>query len=210
MKIQRLTCLVFFLAMVFKMHAQKNGWGATASVIYASNGDLVNEAIHIKNEKGHGGAGFNVGVFGNLNFGPIYLRPKLVYTETSTKYNLSHESSEKFKLKTLDLPILVGIQIIKPISFVVGPAFNYIIDSDLEGLNLKNINNDVTAGLNVGVAIIIGRLGIDLIYERGFSENEASFIDQNIVDATKNKYTLDTRPQQILVSLSYRLSGNKK
>jgi len=203
MKKQGLICLVFLLVTVFTVNAQKNGWGGTASLIYASNGSLINESQEIIDSKGEGGVGFNVGVYGNLNLGLVYIRPKLVYSQTSSSYNLGTGMSEDFKLSTLDLPVLVGIKIIKPISFIIGPAFKYVIDSDLEGLSLESIDNDVTVGLNVGVAIIIGRIGIDLIYDRGFSENEASFVD----DKTNNEYTLDTRPQQFLVSLSYRFNG---
>jgi len=206
MKKQLLICLAFFLATVFTVNAQKNGWGGTASLIYASNGDLVADATNTFENKGKGGAGFNVGVYGNLNFGLIYIRPKLVYSQTSSSYDLYEDpSSKKFKLSSIDLPVLVGIKIIKPISLVVGPAFKYIISSDIEDVTFEEIESDVTVGLNVGVAVIIGRIGIDLIYDRGFSENEASFIDDN----TNAEYTLDTRPQQFLVSLSYRFNESK-
>ena len=205
MKKQLLICFAFFLATVFTVNAQKNGWGGTASLIYASNGNLIDEAGDIIESKGDGGVGFNVGVYGNLNLGLVYIRPKLVYSQTSSSYDIGTGMSENFKLSTLDLPVLVGIKIIKPISFVLGPAFKYIIDSDLGGQSFESINNDVTVGLNVGVAVIIGRIGIDLIYDRGFSENEASFIDDN----TNAEYTLDTRPQQFLVSLSYRFNESK-
>ena len=205
MKKQLLICFAFLFATVFTVNAQKNGWGATASLIYASNGDLVADATNTFENKGKGGAGFNVGVYGNLNFGLIYIRPKLVYSQTSSSYDLYEDpSSKKFKLSSIDLPVLVGIKIIKPISLVVGPAFKYIISSDIEDVTFEEIESDVTVGLNVGVAVIIGRIGIDLIYERGFSENEASFID----DQTDG-YTLDTRPQQFLVSLSYRFNESK-
>jgi hypothetical protein len=205
MKKQLLICFAFLFATVFTVNAQKNGWGGTASLIYASNGDLVADATNTFENKGKGGAGFNVGVYGNLNFGLIYIRPKLVYSQTSSSYDLYEDpSSKKFKLSSIDLPVLVGIKIIKPISLVVGPAFKYIISSDIEDVTFEEIESDVTVGLNVGVAVIIGRIGIDLIYERGFSENEASFID----DQTDG-YTLDTRPQQFLVSLSYRFNESK-
>jgi len=206
MKKQLLICFAFLFATVFTVNAQKNGWGGTASLIYASNGDLVADATNTFENKGKGGAGFNVGVYGNLNFGLIYIRPKLVYSQTSSSYDLYEDpSSKKFKLSSIDLPVLVGIKIIKPISLVVGPAFKYIISSDIEDVTFEEIESDVTVGLNVGVAVIIGRIGIDLIYERGFSENEASFID----DQTDDGYTLDTRPQQFLVSLSYRFNESK-
>lgn len=203
MKKQFLVSLIFFLISFFYVNAQKTGWGLTGSLIYASNGELIEDVSGVIDKNGEGGVGFNAGIYGNINLGLVYIRPKLVYSQTSSGYNLDADStSENFKLSTLDLPILVGIKIIKPISIVLGPAFKYVIDSNMEGLSFESIENDVTVGVNVGVALIFGRFGIDLIYDRGFSENEASFID----DTTDIKYTLDTRPNQFMVSLSYRLN----
>lgn len=204
MKKQILICSVFFLTAIFTINAQKTAWGATASLIYASNGELIKDVSGVIDNKGEGEVGFNVGIYGNLNLGMVYIRPKLVYSQTSSGYNLDADTAtENFKFSTIDLPVLVGIKIIKPISIVLGPAFRYIVNSDIEGLTYKSIENDITVGANIGVAVIIGRIGIDLIYDRSFSKNEASFIDNN----TENSYTLDTRPQQFLVSLSYRFSG---
>jgi len=203
MKKQIILVLLVFLATVFSVNAQKTGWGLTGSLIYASNGKLSEKISGVIDNKGDGGVGFNAGIYGNINLGMVYIRPKLVYSQTSSGYSLDADTaSEKFKLSTLDLPVLVGIKIIKPISIVLGPAFKYIIDSNMEGLSFEDIESDVTAGINVGVAIIIGRIGIDLIYDRGFNQNEASFIDNN----TGGSYTLDTRPNQFMLSLSYRLN----
>ena len=178
MKKQIVLCFAFFLTTIFAANAQKNGWGVTASLIYASNGELIDEASSIIDSKGDGGIGFNAGIYGNFNLGLVYIRPKLVYSQTSSSYNVDGtNSSDNFKLSTIDLPVLVGIKIIKPISFILGPAFKYVVTSDMEGLSFESIQNDVTVGLNVGVAVIIGRIGIDLIYDRGFSQNEASFIN---------------------------------
>uniref|UniRef100_UPI0040487CEF hypothetical protein n=1 Tax=Flavobacterium sp. TaxID=239 RepID=UPI0040487CEF len=142
---------------------------------------------------------------GNLNLGAVYIRPKLVYTQTNSSYNINNSTSADFRQKSFDLPVLLGIKIIKPISFVIGPAFKYIINSGLESVKYKNIEQEATVGLNIGFAFIIGRIGIDLIYDRGFTKNEATFINNN----TTNSFTLDTRPNQFIVSLAYKF-GDKK
>jgi hypothetical protein len=202
MKKQIILVLLVFLATVFSVNAQKTGWGLTGSLVYASNGKLIDEAKNVLDKRGKGGTGFNVGVFGNLNLGAVYIRPKLVYSQTNSNYNIDSSTSSDFRQKSFDLPILVGIKIIKPISFVVGPAFKYIINSGLENVKYKNIEQEATVGLNIGFALIIDRIGIDLIYDRGFNQNEASFIDNN----TGGSYTLDTRPNQFMLSISYRLN----
>jgi opacity protein-like surface antigen len=200
MKKQFFTISIFLLFISLTVNAQKTAWGLTASVIYASNGELIEDATNVIDNKGDGGVGFNAGIYGNLNLGLVYIRPKLVYSQTSSSYNLNSGSSENFKLSSLDLPVLVGIKIIKPLSFVVGPAFQYIINSKMESVSFENIQNNITVGLNIGVSIIVSRITIDLLYDRSFTENEANFIDNN----TNTEYTLDTRPQQFVVGLSYR------
>ena len=69
--------------------------------------------------------------------------------------------------------------------------------------NIKNVENDITVGLNFGIGVEINKVGIDLRYERGFNNNEATFIDNNIGGI--NISTLDTRPEQLILSLSVKL-----
>ena len=188
------------------MNAQ-TGWGIKGSLIFNSNGELLDEVGDIVDSKGKGEAGFNIGVYGNLELGPIYLRPELVYTETSSEYLVDPEigTTESYKMSSFDLPVLVGIRIIGPLNLVVGPAFKFITSNKINGQKSYNIEKNVTVGLNIGAAVQLGRFGVDLIYDRGFSSNEASFIGEDITE----KFTLDTRQEQIKVGLSYRLSAKK-
>src|SRR5690606_41989781 len=49
-----------------------------------------------------------------------------------------------------------------------------------------------SVGLNFGIGVNLNRLGIDLRYERGFSNNEATFLGNNGIGTDR----LDTRPDQ--------------
>ncbi|MDP2088599.1 MAG: outer membrane beta-barrel protein [Flavobacteriaceae bacterium] len=203
MKKRILVLSIAFIATVFYVNAQ-SGFGIKAGLSYNTNGELkefVNETGTIIDNKGNGKSGYNVGIYGKLDLGPIYLRPELVYTKTTSEYTLN-SGTEDYKTAKLDVPVLVGIRLIGPLNIFAGPAFQYYLDNDFKGLKYENIENDFSVGLNLGASLELGRLGIDARYERGFSQNEAEFtgINPNVY------YRLDSRPEQIIFSLSYRLN----
>lgn len=197
---------IAFIAMVFYSNAQSS-FGVKAGLSYNSTGELkefINETGTIIDTKGNGKTGYNFGIYGKLDLNTIFLRPELVYTKTTSEYSLNSESVN-YKMAKLDLPVLVGIKLIGPLSVFAGPAFQYVLDNDLDGLEFNSIENDFTVGLNLGVSIEFGRLGLDVRYERGFTKNEVNFagVGPNVT------YRLDSRPEQIIFNLSYQLSSIK-
>lgn len=193
---------IVFIGAIFISNAQSN-YGIKGGLSYNSNGKLLKETGNIFEDKGKGKSGFNIGFYGKLDLGPLYLRPELVYTKTTSEYQLETESGD-YKLSKLDLPVLVGIEVIGPLRIFAGPAFQYVLHNDLKGLSFESIENEFSLGLNIGAAIEFGRFGIDLRYERGLNENEASWTKAGDI------FTLDSRPQQIIFNLSYSLSDNTK
>ena len=80
----------------------------------------------------------------------------------------------------------------------IGPSFQYIFSSDFSADSISDIDTKgFTVGLQFGGGIELGKLGIDVRWERGFNTIESKFIDNNI--------TFDTRIDQIIFGLSYRL-----
>lgn len=201
-----LTLLIILVTTTISINAQSS-WGIKGSLLFNSNGELIDEAGDIIENKGKGENGFNVGVYGKLDLGPIYIRPELVYSQSSSKYTINSEvgTSESYKMSSVDLPILVGIRIIGPLNLLAGPAFKFITSNKINGLKYDKIENGVTVGLNIGVSAHLGRFGFDVIYDRGINTNEADFIGENLT----SNFTLDTRQQQIRVGVSYRLSEKK-
>lgn len=191
-----------FLASIMLMNAQSD-YGIKAGLSYNSNGELKDATTEIGdffNDKGNGKSGFNIGFYGKLDLGPIYLRPELVYTKTTSEYVLNTGTTEDYKIAKLDLPVLVGFKVIGPLHVFAGPAFQYYLDNDLKGLNFESIENEFSIGMNIGASVEFGKLGIDIRYERGLSENEANWTDAS------ETFTLDSRPEQIIFSVSYSLS----
>jgi hypothetical protein len=196
---------IALLSSVFYMNAQ-SGFGIKGGLSYNTNGELsefVNETGTIIENEGKGKSGYNVGIYGKIGLGPIYLRPELVYTKTTSEYVLNSEAVD-YKIARLDMPVLVGLKLIGPLSVFAGPAFQYTLENDFKDIEYDKIENEFTVGFNFGAGLDLGRLGLDVRYERGFNENEATFIENNTTS-----YRLDSRPEQIIFSLSYRLSGGK-
>ncbi|NER15557.1 outer membrane beta-barrel protein [Leptobacterium flavescens] len=186
------------------MYAQsKNAIGIKGGLNYSSNGDLFTEAVNAGQDIIEGSeskVGYHIGFYGKIHLSNFYLRPELVYTKTTSQYE-----DVDYDIKKLDLPVLLGYRIIGPLSIFAGPSFQYILDNDLdiEDIDLGDVENEISLGLNIGAAVQLGNIGLDVRYERGFSENEAAFIGRNISDGLAGR--VDSRPSQIIFSLSVKL-----
>lgn len=190
----------FFYAILFAListtaFAQStDGFGIKAGLNYNANGDYF-ESISANAEQPDRNIGYHFGVFAKIGK-DLFLRPELTYTSTKSDY-----VSEEFKMQKVDLPVLVGIKVIGPISVFGGPAFQYILDSEFDNISVNNIENDFSVGLNFGIGLNLDKVGIDVRYERGLNNNEANFLNNNNIDTSR----LDTRPDQLILSLSFIL-----
>lgn len=202
---KKILCTLLLLVSVYSLNAQiKATWGIKGSLIFNSNGDLVDDVSNVIESKGKGDTGFNLGFYSELDFLVVFIRPELMYTQAKSEYDIQNSNSQ-FKMSSIDLPVLVGVKL-GPLKLFAGPAFKYIINTNLEGYKNESLNSDITVGLNAGLAFQLGRFGIDFTYDRGLNDNEAEFVN----NTTDSSFTLDTRPQQFRIGLSYRISNSKK
>ncbi len=176
------------------------GYGIRAGLSYNENGDLVQGTQNVV-EGSEGNVGFHIGFWGKLDLPKIYLRPELIFSRTRSAYDTG-SGTKNYDVSRLDLPLLVGYKLIGPLHVFIGPAFQYVLDNDLEDLSVDNVDQELALGFHVGGGINLGKIGVDIRYERGFSKNEADFIDNNITNVSG---TVDTRPSQITLSASLKL-----
>lgn len=196
------TFLVVALALIGSaaMAQSGSGFGIKAGLSYNKNGDLISSVGQGGEdivEGAEGKTGYHFGFWGKLDFPKIYLRPELVYSKTKSSYDIAGDSQD-YDVSKLDLPVLLGYKLVGPLHIFAGPAFQYTLKNDLEDLEVEDVENDFTVGLNAGLGVNLGRLGLDVRYERGFSKNEAEIID--IPDGR-----VDTRPSQIIFAASLKL-----
>lgn len=163
------------------------GFGLKGGLNYNANGDYF-DAIGDNYRNPDRNVGYHVGIFGKIGT-KVYFKPELVYTSTKSDYD-----NDSFKMQKLDAPLLVGLKVLGPISVFGGPSIQYILDTEFDGIAINDVEDEFSVGLNFGIGLNFKKVGIDLRYERGFNENEAEFI--NIPDR------LDTRPEQLILSLS--------
>lgn len=194
MKKVLILCAIFF-TVSNTSNAQLFEWGIKGGLNYNSNGDLIIEAedIYVNPE---GNSGYHLGFFAKTK-GKIYVRPELFYTHTKSKYKGDGGISD-LTIDKIDLPILLGLKIIGPLHFLIGPSFQYLINTDLSDFKLGDIENDFTIGGTVGLGVQLGKIGIDLRYERGFSENEVELLNLDELG------TIDVRSKQLIASVSFK------
>lgn len=172
----------------------EGGFGIKGGLNYSGNGDFFN-SISSNSEDPGNNIGYHVGIFGKIG-NKVYLRPELVYTKIKSDYD-----SGDLDITKLDLPILVGLKVVGPLHIFAGPSLQYLLNTEFEGISVDDIENDFSIGFNFGIGLSFNSIGIDLRYERGFNENEGTFLDNNLGIGGR----IDTRPEQLILSLSVKL-----
>lgn len=198
--------IILVLLMACTTTWAQSGFGVKAGLNYGDNGeiefeDVTNAGSDIVTEKGDSKVGYHFGVFYRGDLGPVFLRPELLYTQTKSSYEYQNEEAD-YNISKLDLPILVGLDILGPLNIFAGPSLQYILDNDFQGVTLDDVENNFTVGAQFGAGVQFGGIGLDIRYERGLTENQAEVIDLNNANGLRR---VDSRPNQIIFSLSLNL-----
>lgn len=147
--------------------------------------------------------GYHVGVWSRLKVPVLglYVRPELVYTNLENEVYYSEAAkTTTHTFQKIDIPVLLGKKIFGIGNVFIGPSFQYILDSDFDIDDISSVDADgFTVGLQFGGGVEFGKLGIDIRWERGFSNLESSFV------GNLGNVDYDTRVNQIIVGLSIQL-----
>ena len=200
-KVILILCLAFGFSQISNAQV---GFGIKGGVNYNSDSfkDVKNDVLSGAESR----TGYHAGIWLRFKVPVIglYIRPELVYTnlENSVTYNSSTASAQTtdYSFQKIDIPVLLGKKIFGIGNIFIGPSFQYILDQDFSINDIPDVDGDgFTVGLQFGGGIELGKLGIDIRWERGFSDIESSFLDGT------TKIDFDTRVNQIIIGLSYRL-----
>ena len=193
MKNKVLIALIGFACIISMQAQNRSGFGFKGGINYNANGNYYESTVS-NAENPDRNIGYHIGVFYKAG-NKIFLKPELVFTNTKSDYD-----SDSFNMQKIDAPLLVGVKFLKFFNVFGGPSLQYILDTDFDGISVNNVKNEFSVGLNFGVGVTLNKIGVDIRYERGLSENEAGFIGNNEVQSR-----IDTRPDQLILSVSLLL-----
>ncbi len=157
--------------------------------------------------------GFHLGGFLTMPItDQIALRPELYYIQKGSTFAadiMGSNAELTNKVDYLELPVLLDVEVIKPLHFQIGPYFSYLLNAgyDLswmgtstEGDIDKSDLNALEVGAAVGVSFHLGNLEIGARYGMGLTKLG---MDQNVGDFTIE--ASDTKNQSIVLSVGFRL-----
>jgi hypothetical protein len=176
--------VVLLLSIYQTLQSQEFGFGVRGGLNTYSIGNIVTVGSNGSNGPVAGlnfepvkDIGFQFGGYFFAQFGKLYIRPELNYLSAQNHYDFPNREAN-WTTSKIDFPILVGYDIIGPISIYAGPGFNFFGDTKIDGVQETSFTSGTagpdlkksTLSLNIGITIRYKRLGIDLRYEMGQTE----------------------------------------
>ena len=135
--------------------------------------------------------GFYVGIYSEIKLLMLYLRPELHYSEFTD--NLSNKQSR------LEAPISLGIKVLPVLSGFAGPTLRFPISSnDIPGV--EDFKQNTSIGIHLGARIHLGKLGLDVRYDKGLSDEEVNLIGSNNIPSNLK---IDNSSGLLSLGLSY-------
>ena len=190
-----------FLAFGFSQISNAQiAFGLKGGVNYNNNGDATfsstgNDVIDGAESK----SGYHAGIWfrGKLPIIGFYVRPEIVFTQIKSEY-LFNDALTDYNFKKIDVPVLLGKKILGFGNIFIGPSFQYILENEFSFSDLTTDDFDkFSVGVQMGVGVEFGKVGVDVRWERGLSNTEANFVDSSL--------NIDNRTNQIIFGISLEL-----
>lgn len=193
--------------------------GGYGHEVFGTNPRTIGEQFDAQSE-----FGFHGGVFAQANLGRLFLRPEITYSSIKTSYDFPLASTEH-EVTKIDIPVLLGYNIIGPVDIYAGPVYSNIRTSEITVDPNGETGRVVVQGtpgvnLQAGLKFDLGRFELDFRYERtltaaGELPTTHTFDPVTpIEDGTTNFYGVndielaDPRIHQIILSVSFKIFGN--
>jgi hypothetical protein len=131
-------------------------------------------------------SGYDIGAFARLGAKKIYFQPELLYVQKKGEVNIAYSTStnslttsQTFNVKSVQIPLLVGIKLINlkvaSVRAFTGPAMSFSVGDSKAMIAAVTAFNQETLKKNVwdwqlGGGVDLGPLVLDVRYEWGLSK----------------------------------------
>ena len=127
---------------------------------------------------------YQLGAYFMAEFKAFYIRPEFNYVSLQNHYEFPNRDA-KWTTSKLEIPILIGFKIAKPVAIYAGPSFNFFDDYQLEGVQATSFSDGYdleknTTSLNFGIMVRYNRFSVDLRYEVGTKEQVEGTPDEQV------------------------------
>lgn len=212
MKNKAILLALIFLTTLECVKAQTQ-LGIKAGVNYVNN--VIVNSPDDSNQDNQYRLGYHAGVFGRIMLtNKLFLRPELLFSNKGYKSDGQPDAQPsgeaRLHLNYINLPLLVGYEIVDNLTFSLGPELGYLVSAKskfaTETIDVKNAwDNDFDFGLSTGVNYSISeKLAIEIRYTHGLSSviDNVMITDEN-GEPTDHNMKFQNRAFQL--SVSYRL-----
>lgn len=148
--------------------------------------------------------GFHIGLQTRVKIAMLFVQPELYFNAGGSTVEQVYENGAtellNIRYNSLDLPVLLGVKL-GPVRLMLGPTGSYVMKEE-NGLaeldpNYSLLSSSMTWGWQGGIGVDLSKFTLDVRYEGSLSKfGESISIDGR-------DYTLDGRPNQILISLGF-------
>ena len=150
--------------------------------------------------------GQHIGVFLKLSINDFFIRPELIYSKIKNSYDVPIVLINKSNIVTdfnqhkIDIPMMFGYKVFGLANIFAGPRFEFIRGVSYDNIDLDDLKNQYTLGLQYGIGLKFGEFEFDLRAERGFTKNEINFMENQA--EIKNQY-ITSQGRLYLIGVSY-------
>ncbi len=172
-------------------------------------------------------SGFHAGLWMRVKVPVVglYVRPEINYSTLSSEYTIgiplpgnasTLTATANYEISKIDVPVLLGLKVLKFGNVFIGPNFQYLLTSNLEAssefsqLNSYKNNDfdeEITVGLVAGIGLEVWKFGLDVRFETGFNVPDEDFNSFANVQDSLEKISAalgNKKPNQVIIGLSYK------
>ena len=203
-KINLLFLIISLSAFSQFEYGLKGGISFNSNLNINSKIESIDNSINIFESRN----GQHIGVFLKLSINDFFIRPEIIYSKIKNSYDIPYvlvrteNIVTDFNQHKIDVPVMLGYKVFELENLFAGPRFEFIKNVSYDNIDLNDLKNQYTLGLQYGIGLKFGKFEIELRAERGFSENEINFMENKA--EIKNQY-ITSQGRLYLLGVSYYL-----